>query len=111
MPMNSQTAGLLACLLLPASMWGASSKPAAPTETRETPPPPATLVFRELHYEGRLTDDEARFVVEVTAESLDKQEAWQTLFEGELAVLPPKLPGALRLERAGNQYRLFVSRP
>src|SRR5437879_9352809 len=109
--MNSLTARLLACLLLPASLWAAASKPVSSADGKETPPLPTALVFRELRYDGKLTEDEARFVVEVTAESLGKEEASQTLFEGELAVLPPKLPAALRLERAGNQYRLLASKP
>src|ERR1043165_756071 len=108
--MNSLIARLFACILLPAAVWAKQSKPAPAAKAKETPPPTA-LVFRELRYDGRLTDNEARFVLEVTAESFAKEEVCQTLLEGELAVLPPKLPPALRLERTGSQYRLFVSKP
>src|SRR5439155_17907204 len=80
-------------------------------EPKSSLPTPASIIFREAHYEGQVTDEEARFVVELGVESLAKAEVSQALFEGDLAVLPPKLPAALRLERVGNQYRLFVSKP
>src|SRR5260370_24189054 len=35
---------------------------------------PASLLFRELNYEGRLTDDEASFVADIAVESLDELE-------------------------------------
>src|SRR5262249_55731639 len=71
----------------------------------------ASLVIHEVRYLGKVTDDEARFGVDITAESLGKTETSQTLFEGELALLPPKLPAPLRIEREGKQYRLHVSKP
>jgi hypothetical protein len=108
--MNSLRTTLLVCLLLPAAVWAKPPKTAALVAAKE-PPPPAALMFRDLRYTGKVTDDEARFAVEVAAESLDSQEVSQTLFEGELALLPPKLPAPLRIERSGNQYRLFVSKP
>ena len=107
--MNSFSRKLIALLLLPACVWAKPPKsPPADAELAPPPPPPATIVFRETRYEGRVSDDEARFVAEFMMESLGKQGAEQALFEGDLAILPPKLPDELRLERAGNQYRLFV---
>ena len=82
----------------------ADEKPAPP------PAPPAEIVFRELRYDAKVSEDEARFTVDITAESTGKGEAVVTLFEGELALLPPKLPDDLRVERDGNVYRLFITR-
>jgi type II secretory pathway pseudopilin PulG len=68
------------------------------------------FLFPEVAYEATVTDEEARFQVELTAECLGKQGGSQALFEGDLAVLPPKLPTWLRLELSGNQYRLVAER-
>ncbi|MBI5395530.1 MAG: hypothetical protein HZA91_09570, partial [Verrucomicrobia bacterium] len=85
---------------------------------REPLPPPAMpeLVIREVRYDATLSDKEARFAVELDAESLGKGEASAPLFEGDVAVLPPdpktqKLPADTRLARAGNQYRLVMAKP
>ncbi len=77
---------------------------------KPSPPPaaPPPIVFRELRYDGKVSDDEARFTVEITAESAARQEIAATLFDGELALLPPKLPDGLRIEREGNVYRLLI---
>ena len=81
----------------------AAEKPAPP------PAPPAEIVFRELRYDAKVSEDKARFTVDITAESTGKGEAVVTLFEGELALLPPKLPDGLHVERDGNVYRLFIT--
>jgi prepilin-type processing-associated H-X9-DG protein len=91
-------------LFLTATLF-AAEKPAAP------PPPTAEIVFRELSYDGKVSEDEARFTVEIAAEAIGKGEAQAVLFDGEIALLPPKLPEHLRIERDGNVYRLFVPRP
>ncbi len=91
-------------LFLPVALL-ANEPPAPP------PPAPAEIVFRELRYDAKVTDDEARFVVEIAAESTAKAEVATTLFDGELALLPPKLPAGLRVERDGNSYRLFIGKP
>jgi prepilin-type processing-associated H-X9-DG protein len=83
----------------------ATEKPAAP------PPPTAEIVFRELNYDAKVSEDEARFTVDIAAEATGKGEAQAVLFDGEIALLPPKLPDHLRIERDGNVYRLFVPRP
>jgi hypothetical protein len=91
-------------LFLTATLF-AAEKPAPP------PPPTAEIVFRELNYDGKVSEDEARFTVEIAAEAIGKGEAQAVLFDGEIALLPPKLPDQLRIERDGNVYRLFVPRP
>lgn len=68
------------------------------------------LVFRELRYEGQVTEEQATFTVGAVAEST-RSEAAVILFEGELALLPPKLPDRLRIEREGNVYRLMIPKP
>jgi type II secretory pathway pseudopilin PulG len=75
------------------------------------PAPSAELIFREVRYEGKLTDVEARFTADIAAESVGKGEAAAVLFEGELALPLPKLPPGVRLLREGNQYRLLVAKP
>src|SRR6478736_6754985 len=74
------------------------------------PAPPAEIVFRELRYDGKVSDTEARFAVEIAVEASGKGEASAVLFDGEIALLPPKLPDGLRVEREGNVYRLFIPR-
>lgn len=80
----------------------------AAEKTIQPPPPVAELVFRELRYDGKVSDPEARFAVEVAVETTGKGEASAVLFDGEIALLPPKLPAGMRVEREGNVYRLFV---
>lgn len=85
--------------------------PLLAAEKPVTPPPPvAEIGFRELRYEGKVSDTEARFTVDIAVEVTGKGEASAVLFNGEIALLPPKLPDGLRVEREGNVYRLFVPR-
>ncbi|MCW5551090.1 MAG: type II secretion system protein [Verrucomicrobiae bacterium] len=83
----------------------------APAEMTRTAMPEAVLSLREVRYDGNLTDDEARFVVELEAEAIGKGESSVPLFEGEVALLPPKLSDQLRIVREGNRYRLVATRP
>ncbi len=75
--------------------------------------PPATtnLLFREIRYEGKVSDAEARFAVSLTVESLTTNEISAPLFEGDLALASPVLPSGLRIVRSGPQTRLFCSAP
>src|SRR5262245_1349560 len=76
--------------------------------------PPASnqnLLLREIRYDGKLTDSQAKFVVDIDAESPGKSEASIPLFDGDLTVMPAKLPPGLRLVREGRQYRLVASKP
>ena len=91
-------------LLLPATMFAADQAPPRAGS-------PAELVFREVRYEGKLTDAEARFAVDVDVESSSHDEASALLFEGDVAVFAPKLSSALRIVREGNRYRLSASKP
>src|SRR5262245_34281974 len=96
----------LALLLTPTLLF------AAPKSS--TPPPPAeanAIVFRELRYDAKVSDDEARFTVDITAESIAIAGAVAILFDGELALLSSKLPDRLQVLREGNAYRLFIPKP
>src|SRR5437660_1679487 len=88
--------------------------PAAEQQSSATNPPvlvPATdLLLGRVHYDGKLTATQAKFTVDIDAESLGKNETRVLLFEGDVAVLPAKLPSGLRIVREGKQYRLVASR-
>src|ERR1043165_6685879 len=87
-----------------------AGKSIVPVPVPETDTPNSAVLFHEINYEVRVSDDEARIVAEISAESSSKQEVSQVLFDGELALMPPRLPSALRIERSGNQYKLFVTK-
>ena len=95
-------AAILISVLLPATLYAAKQSSVPPTAETE-------LVFREVRYDGKLTDTEARFAVDVDVESTSPDEASAPLFEGDVAVFAPKLPGALRIVREGNRYRVIAS--
>ncbi len=90
---------LLTLLLLPASL-----------PAKEPPAAAAEVLFREVRYEGKLSDQEARFTAQITGEMSGKGEAGAVLFAGDVAVPAAKLPPHLRLARDGNQYRLVADR-
>ncbi len=69
------------------------------------------LLFREIHYTGKVTDTEARFAAVFEVESMATNEISATLFEGDVAVLAPQLPEGLRIVGSGNEFRLFAVRP
>ncbi len=96
---------LIAFVVTLATLACASTLAAAPATALPT------LVFREVRYDGKVSDDEARFVVDVAVEATGKGDVTEPLFSGELAVLPANLPSGLRLERHTNTYRLVASRP
>jgi len=73
--------------------------------------PPSLLSLREIRYDAKLSDNEARFVVDIDAKSTGKGEASVKLFEGDVALLPVKLPDSLRMVRDGNCYFLTASQP
>src|SRR5947208_2758676 len=80
-------------------------------KTASTNVPTTDLLLREVHYDGKLSDTQARFTVDIDAESLGKSESSITLFDGDVAVMPTKLPSGLRMVREGRQYRLVASKP
>ncbi|MGD0351090.1 MAG: LamG domain-containing protein [Verrucomicrobiota bacterium] len=71
--------------------------------------PTGNLLFREIRYNGRLADEEAQFTLDIDTEATAEGSA--PLLEGDVAVLPAKLPDALKIVREGNAYRLIASRP
>src|ERR1039458_768372 len=91
--MNKSITSLFACLFACAGMSAAESKLA-----------PAALSFREIRYEGRLGDDEARFTLDIYAEATSQGESSAQLLEGDVAILPGKLPDQLKIVREGNRY-------
>ena len=58
------------------------------TAWADTPPPAAVLFLREVRYDAKLSDAEARFTVSLDAEASGKGEATMKLFEGDVALLP-----------------------
>ena len=101
-------ANVVALLVLSANVLADSP---ALTTKKIPPPPNAVLSLREVRYDGQLSDDEARFVVEIDAESIGKGEATVKLFEGDVALLSPKISNQLRIVREGNQYFLTATHP
>ncbi|HEY3763297.1 MAG TPA: hypothetical protein VGN23_16240 [Verrucomicrobiae bacterium] len=69
---------------------------------------PASLVYQHINYDGKLSDDEARFVLDVEAESTGKSSA--PLLQGDVALLTPDLPAALRIVRDDKGYSLVADR-
>ncbi|HKI68634.1 MAG TPA: hypothetical protein VKA67_03540, partial [Verrucomicrobiae bacterium] len=55
---------------------------------------PSGLTIREIRYDGKLSANEARFTIDVDAEASSETSA--TLLEGDVAVLPSRLPHSLR---------------
>jgi len=78
-----------------------------------TVPPPTTytnLIVREVRYDGKVTDTEARFTATVEVESFTTNEVSTILFEGDIAVFAPELPAGVRLTREAAE-RLIISKP
>ncbi len=73
--------------------------------------PPAVLSLNEVRYDAKLSDDEARFTVDLAVEVSGKGGATAQLFEGDVALLPAKLPSDLQITRDGNRYLLAAARP
>src|SRR2546430_16758035 len=98
------------CLLmsLPAAL--SANEPSPPSTNAPVAAVEADLLLREIRYDGKLTDNEAKFLVDIDAESLGKKESSVTLFEGDVAVMPARLPPGLRMVRKDKQYRLVAAR-
>ncbi len=73
--------------------------------------PEDTLAIREVRYDGKLSDDEARFAINLDIEATRKGESSATLFDGDVAVLPSRLPDGLKIVRDGSRYVLVTPRP
>ena len=87
----------------PPRLLAAGPPPAAPASTN--------LLFREIRYEGKVSDTEARFAVAFDVESMTTNEISAPLFEGDVALVSPELPDALRIVSRGRQTRLFCTAP
>jgi type II secretory pathway pseudopilin PulG len=74
------------------------------------PPPPATITVHEITYSGKLSQTQARFAITLDLESTGSGTASLPLIEGEVAVLPSKLPESVRLTREGNLFSLSVAK-
>ncbi len=69
------------------------------------------LLFREINYVGQVGTNEARFHVGLDAESRNTNELSAVVFEGDLALLTPKLPDAWRVVNQGQRFVLFAGAP
>jgi type II secretory pathway pseudopilin PulG len=87
----------------PPRLLAAGPQAAAPASTN--------LLFREIRYDGKVSDTEARFAVAFDVESMTTNEISAPLFEGEVALVSPVLPDALRIVSQGRQTRLFCTAP
>src|SRR5262249_43405685 len=96
---------LLLAYCLPVALLASSASTTKPAA--ESP----TVSFSEITYQGRLSDDEARFTVDVDATATGRAQVPVPLFEGDVAVLPAKLPDTLKIVRTGNRYFLVAARP
>ncbi|HZL79025.1 MAG TPA: hypothetical protein VFC17_09235, partial [Candidatus Limnocylindrales bacterium] len=90
--MNKTIAALLTGLLC---HFAAAGKPG--------PAPSSDFAVREIHYAARLADDEARFLLDIDAEATASGESSVKILEGDVAVLPAKLPDQLKIIREGNR--------
>jgi len=75
----------------------------------KTPAAFTNLIFHEIRYEGKVSDSEARFTVDLSVESMTTNEISSPLFEGDVAVLVPELPEGLRVASSAKQYRLVAT--
>ena len=108
--MKKSIVTLLVCLLSLAAWAQAAPRNGAAGQTAVagTILPAGQLTFREIHYAGRLADDEAQFTADLDVEATGESSA--PLLAGDVAVLPGRLPSALKIIREGNSYRLVASR-
>ena len=97
---------LFAFVLLATNLFAA--EPVKPP----TPPsaPKLGVTVRQARYDGKLSDNEARFTVDLDLLAAGKGDATVSLFEGDVAVLTTKLPENLQLVRRGTQYGLLVTK-
>jgi prepilin-type processing-associated H-X9-DG protein len=67
-----------------------------------------TLTIGEIHYDGQLSDDQAHFTLNLDAEATGESSA--PLLQGEVALLPARLPDGLEIIRRHDQYVLTAAR-
>ena len=78
---------------------------------KPVPAPANEFAIQDIRYDGRLADDEARFTLDITAVAAGAGKISLKLLEGDVAILPGRLPDALKIIREGNRYLLVASRP
>jgi prepilin-type processing-associated H-X9-DG protein len=69
------------------------------------------LTVNQISYDGQLSNDEARFSLDIKATAANKGESSAPLLQGNVAILPSKLPDNLKIVRNGGYYILVASRP
>ena len=106
--MKKIATALFVCLFLSTTALAKKPKPAVAPPVTE---PAIALSLREIRYDAKLSDAEARFTVSLDAEASGKGEMTMKLFEGDVALLPAKLPSDLQIIRDGNRYLLTAARP
>jgi hypothetical protein len=80
-------------------------------EVTETPAPTGAvtnLLFRAIRYEGSVSGGEARFQVAVEVESRSTNELSSVLFDGDVALLTPRLPAGWRIVNSGRRFTLVA---
>ncbi|MDD5141328.1 MAG: type II secretion system protein [Verrucomicrobiales bacterium] len=70
--------------------------------------PSGDFAVREIHYAAQLAADEARLTLNLEADATGASSV--KILEGDVAVLPAKLPDALKIVRDKNSYLLVASR-
>lgn len=75
------------------------------------PPAHTNLLVRSVHYAGGLADGEARFEFTIEAESLSTNLLSEVLFEGDLALVEPRLPAGWRMVHRDGRVVLVAGQP
>ncbi len=75
------------------------------------PSPDNDLVIQEIHYDGQLADDVARFTLDVDAVARGGGKSSVEILDGDVAILPGRLPAALKVVRQGSCYFLVAAQP
>jgi type II secretory pathway pseudopilin PulG len=93
------------------SSKGTSPPKLTQRETVKTSAGFTNLVIREIRYEGKVNDHEARFTADLQVESFTTNELTVPLFQGDVAVLAQSWPDHVRVLRAGDHCILRVGAP
>jgi len=101
-----KTTALWIVLWLAIIIAGTLSSPAAPVIMT-----PNGLTISQINYDGRLSGDETQFTLDISATAVNKGESSAPLLQGDVAILPSKLPDNLKIARDGGNYILLASRP
>jgi prepilin-type processing-associated H-X9-DG protein len=101
----------LGLLLHTTAFAGTVDSPHAVDSQSPMIPAPVGLTINEVHYDGQLSGDEARFTLNIDAIAASKGQSSVPLLEGDVAVLPSPLPDSLKIVRDGSRYLLMSSHP